>query len=108
MQPSALPRFFAIFLLTALGLLLLSFDAIAQAGDRPALRLTLPQAVALAVAPEGNARVQLADELIRQAQTRAAQSRAALLPNVDAYLSEQNRTLNLAASGFRFQVPIPG
>lgn len=61
--------------------------------------LTLKQAVDLALAPEGNVRVQLARELIRQSSTRVQQARAALLPNVDASVVEQNFTRNLKAFG---------
>jgi outer membrane protein TolC len=95
------------------GLLLATLSAIlgAQPAAGPAkrtLQLGLKQAVDIALAPEGNARIQLAEELIYQAQTRSAQSRAALLPNLDASISEQNRTLNLSAIGIQIPVPIPG
>jgi outer membrane protein TolC len=76
--------------------------------EGPTLRLSLKQALDIGLAPEGNARSQLADELIQQAQARSAQSRAALLPNVEASVSEQNLTRNLAAFGIRFNLPIPG
>src|SRR5262249_46448720 len=95
-------------LLTVLVLLPATSGAQTVAPDRPALPLSLKQAVDLALAPEGNARVQLTDELVRQAQARAGQSRAALLPNLDAALVQQNRTLNLAANGIRINVPAPG
>lgn len=70
------------------------------------LTLSMKQAVDLALAPDGNARVQLARELIRQASDRAAQSRAALLPNVDASVNAQNFTRNLRAFGLT--IPVPG
>ena len=72
------------------------------------LRLTLPRAVEIASSPEGSTRIQLADEAVRQAEARAKQQRASLLPNVDGYLAYQNQTRNLAAFGFRIQSPIPG
>ncbi len=72
------------------------------------LRLSLNQAVGIALGPEGNTRVRLAQELIRQAQTRSAQARAALLPNVDSSVSQQSQTRNLAAFGIRIQLPLPG
>lgn len=72
------------------------------------LRLSLKQAVELALAPTGHARVQLAEQLIRHSQSRVAQSRAALLPMVDASVSEQNLTRNLEAFGIRFQLPVAG
>jgi len=79
-----------------------------EAAAPPVMRLSLKNAVALALAPEGNARVRLAGELIRLAGARAAESRAALLPNISAAVSEQSMTRNLEAFGIRFNLPIPG
>lgn len=70
--------------------------------------LSLKQAVDLALAPDGNARVQLADSAARQSETRAAQTRAALLPNLESSVTEQSQTRNLAAFGIRIAIPIPG
>jgi outer membrane protein len=89
----------------AVGLILLGaagFGASAQ--ER--MQLTMKQAVDLALSPEGSARVQLAHEMIRATNARAAQSRAALLPNLEASITEQNFTRNLKAFGV--QIPIPG
>jgi outer membrane protein len=73
------------------------------------LRLSLKEAVALANSPEGSARVQLAAEALKQAQVRSAQTRAALLPNLDASLSDRNMTVNLAANGLtKIGAGIPG
>jgi outer membrane protein TolC len=73
------------------------------------LNLSLKQAVDLALAPDGNTRVKLAEEAIRQAEARSAESRAALLPNVDGAISEESATRNLNAFGFSFShIPIPG
>jgi outer membrane protein TolC len=66
------------------------------------LELSLKQAVALALAPDGNTRVKLALETIQQAEARADESRSALLPNVDGTVSEENDTRNLKAFGFSF------
>ena len=74
----------------------------------PTLQLSLKQAVEIALGPEGNARVQLAEEMIRQAQARSAQSRAALLPDFEGSVGQQNLTRNLAAFGIRIQIPVPG
>ena len=77
--------------------------------QRPAvLPLSLKRAVEIALAPEGNARVQIADEFIHQAKARAAEARSALLPNFDASVSEQNQVRNLRALGIDFPIPIPG
>lgn len=83
------------------------------AGPSPAsslgpLSLSLRQAVEIALAPDGNARVALAAELVEQARLRSLESRAALLPNVDSTVTQQNTVRNLAAFGIRFQSPIPG
>jgi outer membrane protein len=72
------------------------------------LELSLKQAVDMALAPDGDTRVRLAQEAVKQAQTRAAQARAAFLPNLDASVSEQNQTRNLAAFGISISIPIPG
>lgn len=79
-----------------------------EAVAKPTMQLSLKQAVDIALSPEGNARVQLAEELIRSAHARCAQARAVLLPNVDASLSQQSQTRNLAAFGIRISLPIPG
>lgn len=72
------------------------------------LRLSLKEAVDIALSPKGNARVQIADETVRQAEARSAQVRGALLPNFDGGVSYQSQTRNLAAFGIRFDSPIPG
>src|ERR1700693_5517315 len=75
----------------------------------PVLQLSLKQAVDLALAPDGNTRVKLAVESIRQAEARSAEARAALLPDVEGAISEQSQTRNLKAFGFNFpNVPILG
>jgi outer membrane protein len=81
----------------------------AQEGkNKPVLRLSLEQAVEIALSPEGSTRVQIAKELIKQAQAQAAQARAALLPNIDASVGQQSQTRNLAAFGLNFSIPVPG
>jgi outer membrane protein len=75
---------------------------------RPPIPLTLKQAVDMALAPDGNIRLRLAADAVQVAESRSRQARAALLPNFDATVAEQNQTRNLAAFGIRFSVPIPG
>jgi len=70
--------------------------------------LSLKRAVELAVAPEGSAKVQLSVENRKQAESRSAQARAALLPDLSAAFSDQNMTRNLAALGIKVTIPIPG
>jgi outer membrane protein len=78
------------------------------AADRPVLQLSLRRAVEIATSPEGSNRLQLATELTEQAKARFTQARAALLPSLDAAVTEQNETQNLAAFGLNVNVSIPG
>jgi outer membrane protein TolC len=80
----------------------------AEPPDPAVLRLSLQEAVALALKQDGNARVALAAQLLAQAEAQSSQERAALLPNLDASAAQQNRTTNLAAMGIQASVPIPG
>lgn len=87
--------------------------ALAQAQTQPpsaVMPLSLKRAVEIALSPEGNTRVQIAGELIRQAETRSIQARSALLPNFDGSVSEQNAVRNLKAMGIDFSTAaaIPG
>ncbi len=68
--------------------------------------LSLKRAVQLAVSPEGNTRVRLTEEALKQAESRSAQARGALLPDLSAGFTDQNLTRNLAAQGI--QITIPG
>jgi outer membrane protein TolC len=72
------------------------------------LRLSLKRAVEIALAPDGNTRIALAEESIRIARARSAQSRSALLPTIEGSVGQQNITRNLEAFGIRFSLPIPG
>ncbi|HUB79289.1 MAG TPA: TolC family protein [Bryobacteraceae bacterium] len=90
---------------------LLLFSAALAAAVEP-VQLSLKRAVDVAISPEGSARIQLAGEALKQAQARALEQRAALLPNVDAAFSDQSRTENLAALGFNSKlfaavIPVP-
>ncbi len=79
------------------------------AAQAPApVELSLKQAVDMALAPDGNARYQLALQAVKQAESRSAQARAALLPNLDGAVSDQSQTRNLSSFGISIQVPIPG
>jgi len=72
------------------------------------VELSLKRAVQLAVSPEGNARVQLTEEALKQAESRSAQSRAALLPDLSGAFTEENATRSLTAMGIQLTLPIPG
>ena len=72
------------------------------------IELSLKRAVEVAVSPEGNTKIQLSGEALKQAQSRSAQARAALLPDLEASLTDRDQTANLAAMGIHISVPIPG
>ncbi len=80
--------------------------------ERGPLRITLKRAVELALAPEGNAHIQLSQELVKQAKARSVQARAALLPDLEGSFGYENETRNLATMGLDqvqlpFQIRIP-
>jgi outer membrane protein len=100
-------------------LLLAGFECRAQTGvqetmSAPArppgtvLRLSLKDAVDIALGAEGNPRVRIAGESVNQSKSRSAEARSALLPNLEASVGQMNRTQNLQAFGLQFQLPIPG
>jgi outer membrane protein TolC len=72
------------------------------------VELSLKRAVQMAVSPEGNTRMRLSAEALKQAQSRSAQAHAALLPDISGAISEENMTRNLATVGIQFNTPIPG
>jgi outer membrane protein len=83
--------------------------ATAQQAYEKVMSLSLNRAVQLAISPEGNAQIQLSGEALKQAESRAIQARAALLPDVESSLTYQNMTSNLRAFGIGFNMPeIPG
>lgn len=71
------------------------------------LPLSLRKSIEIASAPDGNIRLEIAQEAIAQAEARKNQARAALLPQVDGSISYQNLTRNLRAFGIEFP-SIPG
>ncbi len=80
--------------------------------ERGPLRISLKRAVELALSPEGNARIQISQELVRQAKARSVQARAALLPDLEGSFGYENETRNLATMGLDqiqlpFQLRIP-
>lgn len=77
----------------------------AFAQEARVLPLTLEQAVDLALAPDGALRLQLAGELIQQAEAQRGQARAALLPGADGAYTFRSFTNNLEAFGVRLEIP---
>lgn len=93
-----------------LAIALLGAPLFGQLQNRPeVLQLSLKQAVELALAPEGNTRVRLALEDLKQAESRADEARAALLPDLESYVQYENETNNIKAFGFQFPtIVLPG
>jgi len=91
-----------------LAIALLGAPLFGQLQSRPqVLQLSLKQAVDIALAPEGNTRVRLALEDLKQAESRANEARAALLPDLESYVQYQNETNNIKAFGFNFSSFLP-
>ena len=76
--------------------------------SQPKMALSLSKSIEIALAPDGNTKVQLAGEAVRQAQARKAQALSALLPNFDASWSARSFTQDLTTFGLQIHVPIPG
>jgi outer membrane protein TolC len=70
-----------------------------EAAPREPLRLSLKRAVEIATSPEGNTYIQLSDENLKQAKSRSAEARSALLPDVEAQAEELTVMKSLAALG---------
>ena len=68
--------------------------------------LTLKKAVEMALAPDGNTKLQILREAQLAAEARKNTVKGALLPNADAAITETDFTRNLKAFGF--SIPIPG
>src|ERR1700675_1426673 len=85
-------------------LIIFNLAAMALAQSEVSVEATLPlslkRAVEIALAPDGSPRVTLAQESIRQAETRKLESRAAFLPDLESSVSDQRETTNLHAYGF--------
>ncbi|MCW5982539.1 MAG: TolC family protein [Bryobacteraceae bacterium] len=92
-------------IMVGLAPLALGMAALSGAAGAQSLPLTMKQAVDLALEPEGSVRLQMAIEAIEQARSRSGQARAALLPQVDAAVTRDNRTVNLRAFGVNFDIP---
>lgn len=79
------------------------------AGERGPVDLSLKRAVEIAISAQGNTNIQLSGEALKQAQSRALQARAALLPDLEGTFNDRDQTVNLAAEGLTsIKLPVPG
>ena len=85
-------------MILALPLIWIAFTYPATASD---LNLSLKEAIEIALSQEGSTEVQIAEENIREVQARSQQSRAELLPHLEASIGYQNQTRNLEALGLQ-------
>ena len=86
--------------------LLVGFSiALCAQESQPKMALSLSKSIEIALAPEGNARVQLAAEAVRLAQARKTEALSVLLPNFDASWSARSFTQSLATFGLQIHVP---
>jgi outer membrane protein TolC len=76
-----------------------------QQSEQGVLSLSLKRAVLIAISPDGNEQIQLSEEALKQAKSRSAQARAALLPNLDSSLGYTNLTRNPYTSGMHLAIP---
>ncbi len=74
--------------------------------SQPKMALSLGKSIEIALAPDGNTKVQLATQAVRQAQARKAQALSALLPNLDASWSARSFTQDLTTMGLQIQTPL--
>jgi outer membrane protein len=86
----------------------LAATPVLMAQPQGTVELSLKRAVDIALTPEGSAKVALAQQSIRQAETHVAQARGAFLPTIDGSVQDRDQTTNLKAFGFNFALPFPG
>jgi outer membrane protein len=83
--------------------------AVLMAQTKPRLRLSLQEAVRIAVSPQGNPAISVAEQSLRTAEARLHESEASRFPEVEASITGQNQILNLAALGFgAVRLPVDG
>jgi len=88
-----------------LGFILLPGNAQQLETRPPILQLSLKKSVEIALSPEGSTRLQLAQEALKQTESRKDEARAALLPDFEGQITERTQTENLAAIGIKFDIP---
>jgi outer membrane protein len=85
--------------LIALILVTLPLAAQINPAQQGPMKLSLKKAIEIALSPEGSARVEMAQEAVKQAQARSAQARAALLPDFEGVAGFQDVTRSLVTQG---------
>jgi len=70
-------------------------------GAQQPVQLSLKQAVDAALEPNGNTKVQLSREIVRQTEAQASQVRAQLLPDLSASVGQQRQTRSLSSMGLQ-------
>lgn len=76
-------------------------------GNVPAIKLSLHQAIAMALSHTANPRLELTDVAVRQAEARVTEEASVLLPSVGGYVSGQGLTRSLDAFGLG-SIELPG
>src|ERR1035438_6021496 len=94
-------------------IVLMAMPPLACAADPAAepapVDLSLKRAVEVAISAQGNTNIQLSGEALKQAQSRALQARAALLPDLEGAFNDRSQTVNLAAEGLTsIKISVPG
>ncbi|HKF46660.1 MAG TPA: TolC family protein [Terracidiphilus sp.] len=81
-----------------------------QENNAPApLVLNMRDAVRMALAPQGNPEIGVAEESVKIAEDQLREARGLAYPEIYGTVSGQNQVLNLAAYGFdEIHLPIPG
>jgi len=96
-----------------IGVLWVSVAALFGQGNQPVpdepLRLTLQQAIDIALSPTGSNNLQIAAQVLAEVAATSDEARSALLPHLSADLSQRRQTNNLEALGLgsASRLPIP-
>ena len=79
----------------------------AEIAPRKVIQLSMKRAVEIALTPEGNTRVALALESVKQAHEQVREAKSAFLPDINGTVEEQSETVNLKTFGINFPA-VPG
>jgi outer membrane protein TolC len=80
-----------------------------ETSAEPPLALSLRDAVRMALSPQGDPSIGVAEESVKIAEAQFREARAGARPQIDASVGGANQVINLAALGLdEIQLPIPG